>query len=493
MIPFKQIPDSARVPLFYAELDPANANSAPRAQRTLLIGQVRGTGNLTLNVPSRARAGVDLVSDTGQASILAAMVAAYRGVDPDGELWVLPVRDDPDAVAASGTVTFTGTTTAIGTLRLYIAGQLISVVIAAGQTAAMVALTVTTAINAASRVPVVASAAGAVVTLFARNKGECGNDIDVRVNYLDRAGGETLPDGLTVAIVAMSGGALNPSLTAALTNLQDEPFDVIVCSLTDVTSMAAVEALLDDTGGRWSWSRQIYGHCVIARRGTAGTLAAYATALNSQHVSCVGYMDSPSPPWMWAAAFAGAAARSLRADPGLPVQSLAVPGVMAPPIGSRFGFSIRNATLLYGGVTTWTVDATGTVAIENMITTYVTDAQGTADNSYLEIETLFLLMFVLRRLRDVVTTKYGRVKLATDGVRLLPGSNVVTPSVIRADLIAAYRELEAEGMVQNSAAFAAGLIVEKNGQNPNRVDVQWPGTLINQLRIFALLAAFRLN
>ena len=36
------------------------------------------------------------------------------------------------------------------------------------------------------------------------------------------------------------------------------------------------------------------------------------------------------------------------------------------------------------------------------------------------------------------------------------------------------------------------LIVEQNASNPNRVDCLWPGTLINQLRIFALLAQFRL-
>jgi phage tail sheath gpL-like len=64
--------------------------------------------------------------------------------------------------------------------------------------------------------------------------------------------------------------------------------------------------------------------------------------------------------------------------------------------------------------------------------------------------------------------------------------------MIRAELIAQYRELEAAGYVQNADAFKAGLIVEQNATNPNRVDVLWPGTLIAQLRIFAVLAQFRL-
>jgi phage tail sheath gpL-like len=47
--------------------------------------------------------------------------------------------------------------------------------------------------------------------------------------------------------------------------------------------------------------------------------------------------------------------------------------------------------------------------------------------------------------------------------------------------------------VQNEAAFAAALVVQKNATNPNRVDVLWPGILIDRLDVFALLAQFRLQ
>ncbi|MEB0312202.1 phage tail protein, partial [Pseudomonas sp. 10B1] len=85
-----------------------------------------------------------------------------------------------------------------------------------------------------------------------------------------------------------------------------------------------------------------------------------------------------------------------------------------------------------------------------------------------------------------------RVKLAANGTRFAPGSAIVTPNIIRADLIAQYLTMEFNGYVQDSAAFAKALIVEKNSLNPNRVDVLSPATLINQLRIFALLEQFRL-
>ena len=96
-------------------------------------------------------------------------------------------------------------------------------------------------------------------------------------------------------------------------------------------------------------------------------------------------------------------------------------------------------------------------------------------------------------MRTQITSKFARMKLANDGSRFAPGSAIVTPKIIRAELIAQYRGLEFNGYVQDAQAFVAGLQVERNRQNPNRVDVLWTGTLINQLRIFAVLNQFRLQ
>jgi phage tail sheath gpL-like len=42
-------------------------------------------------------------------------------------------------------------------------------------------------------------------------------------------------------------------------------------------------------------------------------------------------------------------------------------------------------------------------------------------------------------------------------------------------------------------AFKKNLIVERHPNDPNRVNVLYPPDLINQLRIFAVLAQFRLQ
>lgn len=490
-IPFTNIPSNLRVPLFYAEIDPRFANTSPAAQRALLIGQMIGSGTYTAGLPIQVASLADGIAGAGAGSILAGMIAAWRLNDPLGELWVLPLADDGGGTAATGSLAVTGTATAAGQVPLYVAGQLVAVAVAVGDTATVIGGNIASAIGAAL-LPVTGVNTTGTVALTARNKGLAGNDIDLRLAFRGSAAGEVMPAGVSIAITAMSGGATNPSLTTPIANLGDKGFDFIVTSITDTTSLNALQTLLSDTNGRWSPLQQKYGHAFAAVRNTAGSLATLGAGRNDQHLTIVGFTDSPMPEWVWASAFAAVAAASLREDPALPLQYLGVQGILAPPIASRFPIATRNTTLLFSGITTWFVDANGLVTIENMVTTYVTNAQGNADNSYLEIETMFTLMYVLRFMRARVQTKFSRVKLASDGTRLLPGSNVVTPSTIRADLIAAYRELEGNGFVQNSAAFAANLVVEKDGTNPNRVNVLWPGTLIDQLRVFAMLVQFRL-
>lgn len=490
-IPFKNIPSNLRVPLFFAEVDNSRANTAQAVQRALIIGQITSAGTATANVPIISAGVTDAATVGGSRSMLAAMTAAYRANDPLGEVWYLPLADDGAATAASGTFQFTNAATAAGTLYFYLAGVRYALPVSASQTTSQLATSLAALVNADVSAPVTASASTSTVTFTAANKGPVGNDIDMRVNYLGSAGQESTPAGLTYTITAMASGATPPSLTTGLSNLGVQAFDFIICPYTDTTSLDALKSFLNDATGRWSYAAQLYGHVFAAKKGTVSALTTFGAARNDQHATVMGYYDSPSPSYAWAAATAAAAAVSLRNDPGMPLQTLVLQGVLAPPLSSRFILTDRN-TLLYTGLSTFSVADDGTVAIENLITTYQKNAFNAADNSYLQVETMFLLMFVLRFMQTAITSKFARVKLAADGTRFAAGSGVVTPSSIRAELIAQYRVLEANGLVQNADAFKEGLIVQKNSSNPNRVDVLWPGNLINQLRVFAVLAQFRL-
>jgi phage tail sheath gpL-like len=495
MIPFRTIPANWRVPLFFAELDNSRANTATQVQRSLIVGQITSAGTATPNVPVQLSGDTDAVTKGGAGSMLARMAAKYRANDPSGEVWLLPLADAGGAVAAAGSFSFTHVATAAGVLSLYIAGRLVPQPVTTAQTVNQLATALAALINAVPDMPVIAAVDGTdlfKVNLTAKNGGLVGNDIDIRVNYLGTPGGEATPAGLTYTIVAMSAGATNPTLTTALANCADMPFDFIAFPYTDTTSLNAMKTFLDDQTGRWSFDRQVYGHFFTALRGTVGALTTAGQARNDQHGTIMGFYDSPSMCDEWAAACYGAAAVALRADPGRPLQTVAVSGLLAPPLQSRFAMVDRN-TLLFSGISTFNVAPDSTIALENVITTYQLNAAGQPDNSYLEIETMFLLMFVLRALASVITSRFPRMKLAADGTRFAPGSAIVTPTIVKQAIIAQYRELEYNGYVQKADAFAAAIIVEQNSNNPNRLDCLWPGTLIGQLRMFALLGQFRLS
>ncbi|EKN5065729.1 TPA: phage tail sheath subtilisin-like domain-containing protein [Yersinia enterocolitica] len=491
-IPFTNIPSNLRTPLFFAEFDNSQANTATTTQRTLIIGQMLNSGTLPADVPVLVSSVATVAGQCGAGSMLHGQMAAYLGNDIAGEIYLLPLADTESMVAATGKITVTTQASATGVISLYIAGIRVQVAVVATDEVAAVATALTAVINTTTSLPVTAAAVDAVITLIAKNKGAHGNTIDLRLNYLGSAGGETTPDSLVLAFTPMAGGAGAPELDDALANLQDRTFDFIVNPYTDTASLNKIKDFLSDSTGRWSYAEQLYGHSFAAQSGTYGQLTAAGELRNDQHASLLGVNGSPTPSYIWSAAYVGAIAQSLRNDPGRPLQTLTISGVLAPPLASRFTLTERN-NLLHSGISTVTTADDGTVQVENIITTYQKNKYGAEDDSYLQIETLFLLMFVTRFLRTQVTSKFARMKLAADGTRFAPGSAIITPNVIRAELIAQYQTLEFNGYVQDAKGFAKGLIVEKSASNPNRVDVLWTGVLINQLRIFAVINQFRLQ
>ncbi|CQJ22758.1 phage tail sheath subtilisin-like domain-containing protein [Yersinia enterocolitica] len=497
-IPFTNIPSNLRTPLFFAEFDNSQANTASTTQRTLIIGQTLPESTLPANVPLLVSSTATTAALAGAGSMLHGQIAAYLANDTAGEVYLLPLNDADSMTAAIGKITVTTPAAATGVISLYIGGIRVQTTVVATDDVNTIAAALAAAIEGKPDLPVSVVhtgemvSEGAVVVLAAKNKGVHGNDIDLRLNYLGSAGGESTPDSLVLTLTPMAGGTGAPDLAGGLANLQDRTFGFIINPYTDTVSLDALKAFLSDSTGRWSYSQQLYGHSFAAQSGTYGQLTAAGELRNDQHASLLGIHHSPTPAHIWSAAYVGAIAQSLRNDPGRPLQTLAVNGVLAPPLSSRFTLTERN-NLLHSGISTVTVADDGTVQVENIITTYQTNKYGAEDDSYLQIETLFLLMFVTRYLRTQVTSKFARMKLAADGTRFAAGSAIITPNVIRAELIAQYQTLEFNGYVQDAKGFARGLIVEKSASNPNRVDVLWTGVLINQLRIFAVLNQFRLQ
>lgn len=495
-ISFSNIPTGVRVPLFYAEMDNSQAGYFTQNKRALLVGQMLSTGTAAVNTPM-------LVSTTDQAkalfgvgSMLARMHAKYRAQDSFGEVWCIAVADAGAGVQATGTITVAGPASAAGTISLYIAGQRVLVPVAAADASTVIATAINAAINAATDLPVTSTVLASTVTLTCRWKGATGNDITVQDSFRGQAGGEVLPAGVALTYSGsgfLASGATNPTLTGTvITAMGDEEYDYVIHPYTDSTSLDAFQTEMNDTVGRWSWSRQVYGHCYTALRGTLSALTTAGALRNDPHHTIAGIdADCPNPSWEYAAAYGGANALGLNADTARPTQTLPLTDILAPRAGKRFLLTERQSLLNYGIATSFV--SGGMLRVERAITTYQKNAFNQADPSYLDSETLHTLTEVTRRLRSRITQKYPRHKLANDGTRFGAGQAIVTPSVIRGELLAEYADMEQLGLVENAELFAKYLIVERDGTNPSRLNVLLPPDLVNQLRIFAVLNQFRLQ
>lgn len=484
-VSFNAIPINIRTPGQYIEFDNTRAvQGLPAiAHKILLIGQRLTAGQVAAGVPTRMMSGTQGEAAFGRGSMLAAMVAALKAANSYTECWAVALDDLGGGTAATGTLTFGGSPTESGTLNVYVAGTLVQVGATSGQTATQVATAAAAAVQANTALPVTAVAAGAVVTLTARHKGEVGNTLDMRANYFQ---GERLPSGLTLTVVAMNGGTGNPDVQGAITAIGDEQYHTVVVPYTDSVNLGKIETLMS---ARFGPMVQKEGHAFTAAAGAFGAIASLGDARNSPHLTVMAAGKSPTPVYVWAAV--AGAVDAYEPDPARPRQTLPLPGVLPPAIIDRYTRDERNQHL-FDGVSTTVADAGGTVLIERLITTYKTNALGVDDVSYLDVCTMRTIAYLRFSVRSRIGLKFPRHKLAADGTRFGAGQAVVTPNIIRAELVSLFAQWEEAGLVEGMTQFKRDLIVERSGTDPNRIDAVIPPDVVNQFRVFAAQIQFRL-
>lgn len=491
MISFNKVPSNVRVPFAFVEFDPSGAQQGANLleYKVLLLGQKLAAG-------TAAAEGLDLVTSKeqaadlyGEGSILHGMFEAFFASNKFTKVYGMALDDDGAAVAATGTVTFSGTATEAGTVYLYVAGRRVKVAVANGDSASAVATAAAAAINADTSLPVTAAVDGTIseqVNVTARNKGEAGNDIDLRVNYQDD---ESLPAGIAAPTFgAMSGGTTNPTLTNAISAMGDTWFHIIGFPYTDTTSLDAISTELDD---RWGPMRQIEGVAMAAKNDTVGNLSTFGGNRNDKFVSVMGTTGSPMPAYEWAAELSAVTSFHGAIDPARPFQTLALEHCLPAQEVDRLTLQERN-TLLHDGIAAYSADDAGKARISRLITTYQTNELGADDTSFLDVNTPLTLGYLRYDLRTFWLTKYPRHKLAQDGKRYGAGQAIMTPKLAKAEVVARFRLWERQGLVEGPDQFKDDLIVERNTNDPNRLDIQMSPDLVNQLRVTGVKVPFLL-
>ena len=500
MVSFNNIQPYYKLPGTSVEVDPSQAGTPTNQKYALLIGHKLNAAPAVADVPIAIGSEADAKAAFGAGSMLAIMYRRFFALNRTQTVFCVPIAEVGAGTAATGTITIAGGSSLSGVLSLYIAGQKVSVSISQTDTSNQVASKVNAALNAAVDLPVTSTVTTNVVTLTAKWKGATGNDIRIEDSVLGVNGGEVQP-GLGLIYPSgntLAGGTGTPDLSGAVTNLGDAPYKFVANPFTDTGCLSALatEYGFGDSG-RWGWMRQTYGQVWTAIRDTyANHMIAgpnrnypviYGLAIEPQ---------SPSPVWEWAAAFTARAAQALTLDPARPLQTLGLDGILPAPRAYRFNKTQLNALAGVG----LAIQGTDLDGVNSGVPTllreqsmYQRNTLGQADNAYELATTLATLDEVLTRLRQRIGNRYPRVKLANDGTRLSAGQAAVTPAIIKGELIAQYGEMEADGLVENVAAFKSNLIVQRSSLDPNTLECLYPPDLINQLRRFNVRAAFRLQ
>lgn len=489
-ISFNQIPVNLLTPGQYVEFDNSKAvgGLVNMPQRILLLVPMLETGVANANAPLQISSVSDGINAVGRGSIGAEMVKSLFAVTDTIETWIVPVPDNNAGQAASGKLKIVGTPSAAGTINLYIAGRLVQVGVSMQNTVETIASALASVINADKDGIVTATNSDAEVTITCRHKGSLGNDIDLRLNYYPLS--EKTPEGLAISIEKMSGGTGDASIAVALSNIGTKQYNTIIMAFNDQPNLKLME---NELVTRWGPLHQNDGHCHVGMRGTVGTINTALSQSNKPHItSWTCEVDGePGPVWEKAALAGTVCAYYLSIDPARPVQTLALPGRLPAPADKQFSRAERNNILSYGGATT-VVDAGGNVCIERAVTNYTLNSSGIVDPSYRDIETMYTLSLMRYQIRARISQKFPRYKLAEDGTQFPPGQAIVTPKIIRAELVALGLDWVDAGLMEDIEQYKADMKVLRNGNDVNRVDVLLPPNLVNQFRVFAAQVQFRL-
>lgn len=458
-IQFDAIPASIRKPGKYIEF---NTRLAVRTlpgnpQSLLLIAQQLGSE------PCEPRRIFD--ADVaglvfGFGSQAHTMVLAAMRAHPYLDLTVLPVADPSEGIAATASITPTGDAQSAGVVSVSIAGEQISIALVKDATPSDCVLALAQAVNSVDALPVRATTASGVLTLIAKHKGTFGNTLAVSVHT-------TVP-GMEIALNPMSGGQGEPDIATALTKVFSGEYTIYCLGSNRSEHLVQLrdhlEAIAHPLEQRGAIG--VYGYT-----DTLDKSLTLAETINSGRITGALLSGTVSVPCSVAAAYAAVLASE--EDPARPLNGLVLKGILSPPMSQRLS-RMQQEVALKGGVTPLEVGAAETVCIVRAISTYTKNSEGSPDSALLDITTIRTLDYVRKAVRERMNLRFPREKLST---RTLPK--------VRSEILDVLRKMEELEILEEVANNAEGVIVERDAQDPNRLNARIPADVVNGLHIFA--------
>jgi len=461
--------------------------------RMILLGNGLSSGALAAGSIALCGSMAEARVLAGRGSMLESMFIRARRNAPSQEIWLGRVADG--ATAQVRTVTVGTVPAAGGQGVLSIAGEDVSVNVAAGDNAAAVAAALRDAINAYINpvtkisLPFTATASSNVVSLTARHGGTYANAIDVFVPTLE--GGNVFAGLFTFAVGTAGAGV--PDVAAVLAAMGDDPFEIVVSAFGDDSNRAKLDNFHSNSSGRWSYAQQLYGHVFYPRTDSVANLATAGLGRDSWHLTLIPLMAAAAgmarPDYEFVSAVVARLAPFF--DGGstglvsVNQSGLEVVDMIAPRDRDYWPDYATRDSLLKNGVSTWKVDRSGRILIDKIITQQQT-TNDVPDTALRDIQAVYQITYALKYFRAQLAFEHSNKAIVDDNPANLDALR--TPRDIRATLINSTIELQQRGVLEASNAVLDQITVTRNADNPNRVDIVLPMDRANPLDIFAGLA-----
>lgn len=489
LIPISGIPSSYRTPGSYAEIlfaqGPGTASSGVRS--VVFVMPMSAAGTWTPNTLYEVKNEGVARDGAGVGSPLHRGLGAFMKRNKKAKIWALPysASSGGSPVAATGTVTYTTTATAIGSSVVTICGDDCSVQVHTGDTPTVIAAAMAAVINAKDFLPVTAVASVGVITLTARIAGASQGTATIgvirfRAVVVGSIGTTVTTSGAFVGTgVAGADGTTTEAanLATALATLRGSRNYYIVVSVNDATSLGNLKTHLAQKASPNPGLRCVG---ISAWTGTSAAGVTLSQTLNYERQQIVWQLNSEHDHAVLAAAMAAArqdreevdAAWNFDGYRDVAWQIKSAFAVSDWPTSDDFNDAIN------GGLTPVGSDASGSYIVMT-ITTRSKNAAGTvadfrvAETHRVSVCDLFTDTALIRYALNFGNKKLANDQLLSNGKvntnqKLAP--NVVTPYTFAPFFRKLLDEFGTSGELQDIDASKASLQVLRDPSNTGRLE-----------------------
>jgi phage tail sheath gpL-like len=449
---------------------PASTPVSNVAQKVLIVGAKTAAGTATSGELKTAVQIGDINTFFGLTSMVAQMARAFKAINDKSQLDVIALDDAGGGVAASGSfILASGPATEAGTLTFNIGSEQNNsypVPVAIGDTITDVGDALDALILADTDSPFTSSNAAGDITITAENKGTVGNLMGLEVSGTVA--------GITHSVVAMNGGATDPTLTTLFDPIDGIRYQTIV--YPGSWAIATLKTLLQ---ARFNVDNLILdGMAIIGFTDTRANLVTKYNGDNEEQITVLGnkivtntsYKGSANFEFDDVIASEWAAIRSLRLTDDVSIASFTVAGTngardsfggdairslpyfntpMAniPVANIGLGFTDAELTLLNAaGVSVIGPNvARNSTIMGEMVTTYKTDAAGNSDTSFKYTNFVDTMSGIREYFFNNLKSRFAQSRLTTGEV--LPRRNMANEKIIRGYCKKLYNDLAGEDFV----------------------------------------------